>query len=336
MLPFDSIINLCCYESTDFGRIFSKSSVTEADNEKNTVMATARKNTPSHKIGVRLARNGRNIVIEKIENTSIFYGTDLEEGMHVLSVNGVDTSGKTVRELSTIIAESSKHPIEIRAVRPINIEENIPLVPAVAELPPGAFLVEVTKSSASQKLGLRLSGRKSESADNGREVVVGSVAPSSPFRGQLAVGMQILSINGVQASSATVKELSSVVSKAKHHVAVVAMPIESSPSASPLKKPKYVPFHPKRPATKTMTYKVHKKEVETKVGLHIRSDPSDGSKIVVTAVAPDGLFAKMKVKIGSRITKFQGYSTSHLTAIDLSTLMRETTGEVKLEMEIDV
>lgn len=307
---------------------------------------------PGQKVGVRLTRGSSGIQVAKISDESIFAGTTLAVGMEILSVNGVSSRGKSVKDFSMIMGETmGQLKLAVRQGHPPTPHATPVAMPAVAApkpapvhrppsprpvdsgriVPPGAFVTEGVKGSPDTKVGLRLSRSQDQ-----RDVIVSKVSAGSIFFGKLAPGMTIISINNVMAANSSVKELSQVAVSAERRVVVVAK--KPKPESAYVNVPNVMSQNPRAPrstkiGSNTWEYEMYK-DGNTKLGLRIKDDPDDSSKIIVTSVTSSGLFAQTNARAGMHVKSFNGSPVGgRVSANDLSNLLRNTSGTFKLEMD---
>ena len=144
------------------------------------------------------------------------------------------------------------------------------------------------KPEVSSKVGLRLN------LDAEKRLIVTRMAADSLFAdSELAVGMQILSINGLDTSEdMSAEEATGLIKRIKGNLTLVAAPPAPEPEPEPEPEP--------------VTVTAVKEHTSSKIGLRLGVSTANGKKLIITRIADDSIFANTALQTGMVVLSING------------------------------
>jgi C-terminal processing protease CtpA/Prc len=192
-----------------------------------TILAVAHKEEINQSLGIALRRSDSGkFFVEKIDPTSPFYPHEtslLREGMIVTSINGLSITGMTKAAALSAI-EDAPSSVLLSADVPPEVEE-----PPILRK---RIVATIYKNSPDMRVGLSLVRVPNASKTRKFITVVSRIAPYCPFRDtNLDIGMEITSVNGMDVSKCTAREILHYIQECGGKVTILAemdVPAEES------------------------------------------------------------------------------------------------------------
>ena len=316
------------------------------------ITVSAVKTSVDAKVGLRLNMDSasKSLVVRKISPTSLFADTELEEGMRILSINGLDTTedGITAEEASGLIK---------RITGPVTIEaERIMMPEAAPPVPAEPVTVTRFKESTATKIGLRLGSRPSM-------LYIKAIAPDSMFAdSELQPGMVIQSINGLVLSGGgddgddglafSPEQATNLLRRVKGNLTIVAQQPSSSQQegAEENEAPHSMNDGGESVGTGLVTASsthtdgsagsssnpnrrvitVYKETPDTKLGLSL---VQTARGMTISKVAPTGLLSSQGLAPGMRLLSVNDVNVKDFNVDLVRSMMARISGDLKLMVE---
>ncbi|CAB9507347.1 expressed unknown protein [Seminavis robusta] len=274
------------------------------------ISVTATKASRDSRVGIAMRRkDGVGFCVDSIAPTSIFANTELQQGMKVLTINGVSIqqSMSSQQVLSLLVNAESK--VTIVAEKADNNGAAAMRNSSTSNNHHGSnhnsvnnhhgnnVSVTVTKPTPSSRVGISIKRY------DGIGFVVESIAPGSLFEPtELKKGMKVLSINGVPIQlSMQSEEVLVLLTSAPTNVTIVA---ERTNHRSSHNSSHMNTSSSSSPSSPHVTVSAMKPTPNSRVGVAMKRHEAIG--FLVESISPGSLFAPTELKAGMKIISING------------------------------
>ena len=259
------------------------------------------------KVGLSLIdKDDGSVVIKSISDSSPFAGSNIREGMAILSVNEVSSEGMDAEGIRSLLL-SLPEPITIFAGSLTTIQGLTARRASSKSIETAEFtkqIVSVTaQKNAKGKIGLSF-------ADRDGSVVVARISKESPFaETEITKNMSLLTINTISCADLSASQVASIVSTLPDTVTIVGATLDGM-------------------RAKDIQVITADKNTENRVGLSF-VDKRDGS-VVISSISESSPFAPTMLSKGMCILTINGISCHGMDANQIKALFRAVPNPITL------
>ena len=194
------------------------------------VVATATKETPDSKTGIKFIRaaNGT-IIINGLSEGSLFEASALKAGQEVVSINGTSCQGKTTKEAADMIRQAEGTITIVAQSAPVKA---VPVQAVPVTSSPARIVATGTKQTKDSKAGIKFI----QAADG--TVVISGLSQGSIFEGSsLKAGQEVISVNDINCNGKASTDVVEIIRHAEGTVTIVAQekaPVRVQHAARPV------------------------------------------------------------------------------------------------------
>ena len=278
------------------------------------ITGTVTKDSKDDKVGIILNQYtpGSPIFIKTLKGK--FGKTALRTGLQVVTVNGVDVSGKSSKFAANLLRDAEAGEVTIVAKAPEAKKAQSDVITGV-----------VTKASADSSVGITL---QKMAGDDGTMLIKAVIAGGLFSKTDLKAGMEVLTVNGQSVKGMSTKEAVDLLRNAG--AGEVSITAKKSSAALPVEKPKEPEPEPIDEgiyeSVSTISGVVNKEEKTSKCGI-LFSQVGAGP-VKIKTIRPDGLFAATGLSAGMEVVNVNGIVVK--TPKDAAKIIREAEGEVSV------